>query len=326
MKLKIALTGGSGHLGTVLIIKLLRQGQRIRALKHRFQPPLNHANLEWISGDITDPSSVSNLISGCDVVIHSAAKISIKQDPEVFDVNVKGTRNVVEACVKHKVRRMIHISSTHATKAMPHHTRFDESRPLNLKSKFYYDRSKAMGEQIVSEAIVGNGLDAIILRPSGMVGPPDYQPSVFGQALIDMVKGKFPVLVGGGYNYVDVRDVADSVVNSIEMGRKGETYCLTGSYLAIRDFAIEIEHIKKVKCPRFSLNPRVLLIFLPIIKLHSLITKSELPFTRHSMVTLKEGHPYMTNDKAVKDLKHSARSWKDSVADLFEWFEEEEYI
>ena len=234
----VALTGGSGHLGSNLILQLLASGHKVNALCYREKVPIDHENLTWLTGDVRKESTFQALLSGAEVLIHSAAVISIGlSDPNiVWDVNVNGTKHAIAACFQQNIR-LIYISSSHAVEELPVDEVWDESRPLDGKDAFPYARSKAESERMVNRAVNEDGLDAIILRPTSMVGPPDFKPSLMGQAIQDFASGKMPFATTGGYNLVDVRDISKTIINAIEQGKSGETYVLGGSYVRIAEIA-----------------------------------------------------------------------------------------
>jgi len=154
---QVAVTGGSGHLGTCLIQKLLEQEHRVKALHLSAVPTLEHTNLKWFQGDITNVDTIQNLLRDCKTVIHCAALISIgdQDESEVYRVNIDGTQNVVNACVKDKSIRMIHISSSHAVEERPEDEIFAEERPYKKPDDFPYSWSKSKAEQLVLD-VSGN--------------------------------------------------------------------------------------------------------------------------------------------------------------------------
>jgi len=113
----------------------------------------------------------------------------------VEKINIQGTRNVIEACRRSGVKRLVHFSSIHAINPEPRHKAVDENNAL-IEGRRYppYDRSKAEGQREVRKAIAG-GLNAVIINPTGVFGPYDYQPSFFGAALLAMANGRMPALV-----------------------------------------------------------------------------------------------------------------------------------
>jgi dihydroflavonol-4-reductase len=317
----IAITGASGHLGSALITELLKDNNwQIRAQFNSQRPPIDHKNIDWIQSGMS-PDELTVLFNNANVVIHCAAIISITGDKNgsVYATNVVGTQNVINVCLNQKIKRLIHVSSTHALQEIPLNTPFDEKRTYKTKLDFAYDYTKAKAEQLVLEAVEKSDLDAVVVRPSSMLGPVDYKPSLLGEAISDLAKRKVPAMIKGGYDFVDVRDVARSIIASIEKGVKGESYNLTGKYYAIKELAEITSQIANVKPPKFVVPSFIIQLSIPFVALQSKFTKKPPKFTKESIAVLKHGHPNMTNQKAREVLGHESRPLEDSIKDLINW-------
>jgi dihydroflavonol-4-reductase len=193
----VAVTGANGHIGANLVRALLKAKRPVRALVHNGHQALEGLDIESVSGDVSDVNSLCRAFAGVDTVFHLAAFISLSMNdwPRVEAVNVNGTRNVVEACLKNGVRRLVHFSSIEAMIQEPLNKPVDEQRPL-VDSPNYppYDRSKAASEREVRQGIE-QGLDAVILNPTAVIGPHDFRMSHLGETLLAMARGKLPALV-----------------------------------------------------------------------------------------------------------------------------------
>lgn len=260
-------------------------------------------------------------MEGCDAVIHSAGIISINGDRAgiVHRTNTEGPQNVVNACTALGIKRMIHVSSVHAVAEHPLDTVFDETRGYKQTGSFAYDFSKASGEQLVLKAVEAKRLEACIVRPSLIIGPYDFKPSEIGKALLDLYKGKIPALPRGGYNFVDVRDVSDAIVEALDRGRNGEIYHLTGTYHTMQELAQIIHDVTGKKTPSLIIPFWLMQFSLPFIQLYSKMTGAAPVFTKEAIAALKYGHTNMSNAKAVKELHLKARALKASVNDFYEW-------
>ena len=205
-------TGANGHAGANLTRALLAQDRPTRALVHVGRKSVEGLDVEVVKGDICDLESLVNAFKGAEVVYHLAAHISILKEewPLLESVNIIGTRNVVEACLHCKVHRLVHFSSLHTMTQEPRNISVDESHPL-VESLHYpaYDRSKAAAEKEVRRGME-KGLDAIIISPTAIIGPHDYKPSHFGEALLRLANGNLPTLIAGGFDWVD------SAVDAVE--------------------------------------------------------------------------------------------------------------
>jgi len=324
----IAVTGANGHLGNVVCRKLLEAGYRVKALYHSTNEGLLNLPLKLIQGDVLNPEDLNRLLTGCEAVIHCAGIISINGDPDgrVFLTNTEGPRNVLKASLANGVKRIIHISSVHAVTELPHTMPYDESRPYKRESDPVYDQSKAMGEQILLEGSKDTALELIILRPSSIVGPYDFKPSLLGAALLDFYQQKIPFLPEGGYDFTDVRDVAGAVVNAIHMGRNGQAYVLSGKYYNFSEFAEIIRQVTGKKVPKKVIPYRWLKALLPLVTLYAKVSHSLPAFTKESIDAIFHGHPRMDSSKATHELQYSFRPLEQSLRDFYDWQKERKKI
>jgi len=316
-QLKIAVTGGTGHLGHVLIKNLLEKEFRVIALYRKQLPKMQHPNLVWIPGDVTNQTEADLLVQHANAVIHSAAVISIGNEiqDEVYDINVNGTKTILNACQRFHCR-LIYISSSTAVKETKDIAVFDENRPYKTQSDFIYEYTKALAEQLILNAVKSRQLDAIIIRPTSIIGPPDYRPSYFGDTIKNLAVQRFPFIISGGYNLVDVRDVSNTVINSIDKGVSGEIYLAGGSYLSLKQIA-EIAN-PGMKFMVFPLN--LLLWLMPVLKIYAKIFPMKWPVTKESLVILKRAPKNVDSSKAINQLNHKIRPVTDTIFDLLEWF------
>ena len=243
--MRFVVTGASGHLGVNVVRALVAAGEPVRAVDIRPSPALTNASAEFMRGDVLDAGTLKEAFAGAEFVLHLAAKISIAGDPDgsVRRVNVDGVRNVAEAALEAGVRRVVHCSSLHAYDVGATRGPVRENGPRAIDARLpAYDRSKAAGEDELRR-VIDRGLDAVILNPSGMFGPIDPEPSRMGRALLAMFKGRLPVTVTGGFDWVDVRDVAAAFLAAAQRGRRGENYLIGGhraSFAELSGLAAEV--------------------------------------------------------------------------------------
>ena len=349
----IGVTGAAGHLGGVLVRRLIEKGYRVKAFCHRDVRALEGLAAELVWGDVLDSESVAAFAHGCDVVVHCAAIISITgaQHGLVFRSNTEGPRNVVAACIKADVPRLIHVSSVHAVKELSGRPVFDETNPRKEKDSPAYDYSKACGEQIVLEAFRAGTLSGCIMRPSAIFGPYDFKPSKLGQATLDLYRGHIPVLPPGGYNFVDVRDVAEGICSAIsapssvlngpfqnlsdsaipEKSTEVDTvgaaeddpiFNLTGRYCSMNEYASLIEQQGGHRSPRISLTASVMVALLPFVKLWARATHMEQAYTGEMIHALTSGHRNMRSDRARKAFGFNPRPLEETVQDFIAWEKE----
>ena len=272
--------------------------------------------ITWVRGDLREETPVKELLSGCEVLIHCAGVVSVGEDnrEEVAQVNIEGTRKLVQACEKKDIR-FIHVSSSTATYSNDPDQTLDEEAPLVESREFYYGWTKARAEEIVREAVLTKGLDGFILRPTALLGPPDRQPSRFGRVIFDLHEGRIPMISSAGYDLLDIRDFCQTVINSIELGESGEIYLTGGSFHSIREVA-ELAGPKRIP-PVISVD--LLLALLPLIRLYDRMFPMPWPINRESLLTLKRAPRRVDSSKAIKKLNHKVRPLSESVSDLIEW-------
>jgi dihydroflavonol-4-reductase len=320
MQKNIAVTGASGHIGNTLCRLLVDKGYRVKAMYHSGSKSLEGLPLQLIRGDVLSHADLEQLIAGCETVINCAAIISIHGDPKgmVLKTNTVGPKNILEISKRLGVKKIIHISSTHAVMETPSSLSFNETRPYKTKEDYAYDYSKAVGEQIML-AGAKDGPEVVVLRPSSVIGPYDFKPSEMGKALIDFYNQEIPVLPEGGYDFTDVRDVAHSIFSSIENGRNGEVYLLSGKYYSLKELVMLVQKVTGKKVPQKVVPYWLLKSVLPIIKLYSKLSHAEPLFTIEAIDALKNGHPSMDHSKAAAQLGYHPRPLEETLRDFYEW-------
>ncbi len=319
----VVVTGASGHVGGNLLRALLTSGRPVRALVHRDRRALEGLDIEVVQGDVCDLESLRRAFAGAEVVYHTAAYISILGDewPLLEQVNVLGTHNVVRACLECGVRRLVHFSSIHALEQEPLDLPMDESRLLvDSRRTSPYSRSKAAGEQEV-RAAVARGLDAVILYPTAIVGPYDFRPSLFGQALLYLAQGKLPALVAGGFDWVDVRDVVAAAIRSAEVAPPGGRYILSGHWVALPEIAALVEEFTGVPTPRLVVSLGLAKAVAPLAILVARLLRMRPLFTPVAIEAL-ESNRRISHERAGRDLSYRPRPFRETIRDTLHWFAE----
>jgi dihydroflavonol-4-reductase len=273
--LKTAVTGASGHIGSALVRELLVHGHAVRVLVRRDTRGLEGLPVERIEGDLGAGESLRRAFSGADVVFHAAGRISVEESDaaRLFETNVEGTLKVITACRACGVRRLVHFSSVEALSpgqsGPAAHRALEaleapEDWPLvDGSSLAPYAASKADGERAVRRAI-DEGLDAVILYPTGVVGPFDFKPSMLGRAVVALAKGEFPALVAGGFDWVDVRDVASGAAAAAERAPAGSRYLLGGRTASLVELAGLVCAATGARRPRLVAPTALALAWAPI--------------------------------------------------------------
>ncbi|MDP8223294.1 MAG: NAD-dependent epimerase/dehydratase family protein [Candidatus Lernaella stagnicola] len=316
-----AVTGASGHIGGALVRELLAQGHRVRALVRRDTAALEGLNVERVAASLEDIDSLVAAFQGADWVFHLASRISIAGDPDgsVYRANVIGTRNVIEAVRRAGATRLIHFSTIQTLSHEPREQPVDETRPAaNADFVGAYDRTKAESEADVLAAATQE-LDAVIVQPTGVIGPHDFKPSRMGRFFIALANRRLPSLVAGGFDWVDVRDVAAGAVAAAERGRRGERYIFGGHHATLHRLAELASDATGIAPPRFVTPLWLARAAAPVAEVWARTTRAEPLFTRESVRTI--GLQVRVNsDKARSELSYRVRPLEDTVRDLYGWF------
>lgn len=319
----ILVTGATGHVGNVLVRKLLSKGMEVRVITLPGDDlrPLAGLNVENVEGNITDFNSILPAFEGVDKVFHLAGIISIMpgQDEFLYKVNVEGTRNVVETCLEKGVKRLIYTSSVHALKEPPHGTQIDESCSFEPEySRGGYDRTKSQASLEVVEG-VKKGLDAVIVCPSGIIGPCDYNISQMGQLFLNYMNSDMKAYIDGAYDFVDVRDVAQGLILACQKGVTGESYILSGEKITVNELMDTLEELTSVKRPWLKIPQWLAHAAGRIAPLYYHNRKTKPLFTSYSTEVLVSNCD-INNNKAIKKLGYAPRPIKESIMDSLEWF------
>lgn len=326
--MNIAITGISGHVGNNVARALLKKGYSIKAL---VQDPeaksIQDINAEFIIGDLFNKSALDKVCNNADVLIHIAGKVSINPSERdiIYKVNIDGIKEVIEACKRNGIKKIIHFSSIHAYIASGSSIPMNENSPYIKSDKVAYDYSKSIGEQLMVKARE-DGIDVSIVNPTAILGPFDYQPSLVGTMILDIYNGDMPSLVKGGFDWVDIRDIANAIVRIIEKDIKNEKFILSGHWLSIKHIADLIcsekgEKYKGMVSPIFLAK-----IGLPFISLYAKLSGSKALYTIESIKAIEEGSLYNEHTNARKLLNYSPRPIKETVHDTVDWFKSNSYL
>lgn len=256
---RVAITGASGLLGANLAAALRAAGHHIVATRRR-STKLTHLEdleLEWRTADLDDVDGLARAFAGVEAVFHCAAVVSVRKEvtPEMQRTNVDGTRNVVEAVRRAGGPRLVHTSSVVAVGLSTGDQPCDETSPWNYEDfdlTNAYALTKRQAEEHVLGAVRAEGLDAVVVNPTYMLGPRDARPSS-GKLLLDVARRRLPSWTLGYNNFVDVRDVARGMIAAWQRGRTGERYILGGHDLTYRALFELAAKVAGVAPPRLGL-------------------------------------------------------------------------
>ena len=293
---------------------------KVSALKTREMSRFD-APIERVRGDVRHLDSLVKAMDGIEVVFNCAGFISIlrSEKEQLNAVNVGGVRNVVEASARAGIRRLVHFSSIHAIQQEPFEKTLDESRPLvEDPRRPPYDLSKADGERIVKEA-VARGQDCVIVNPTGVIGPHDYRPSYFGQVLLDLCNRRMPALVRAGFDWVDVRDVAQGAIAAATLADTGDIFLLSGHWHSIRYIAELVQSTTGVPTPTVELPMWLAGLAAPFTTAWAKLKHKRAVLTEVSLEALRSNRK-ISHAYATQKLGFQSRSFEETIVDTLYWF------
>jgi dihydroflavonol-4-reductase len=315
-------TGATGHVGNVLVRKLLERGEKVRALilPGECRESIKGLNVEACEGDILNLDSVFQSMRGVRGIFHLAGVISIMPglNPFVRKVNVDGTKNILRAAMESGIKKLIYTSSIHAIRRVENSV-INEDVPYDMNNPYgAYDRSKAEATLDVLNAAHA-GLEAVVACPTGVIGPYDFRGSMMGAVIHDAAVAKPAFYVDGAYDFVDVRDVADGLISAAENGKRGESYILSGQKITVRYMLETVREITgrnffQLKIP-FDLA-KFAALFTPM---YYQLAKATPRFTPYSLEVL-QSNSNISHAKATRELGYLPRSLYESIKDTVKWF------
>lgn len=319
------ITGANGFLGNNIIRKLEQEkNSEIRAfvLKGESIKSLENLKCKIYYGDITKKETLASVFENTDgkevFVIHCAGIVYIKSkyNPLVYNVNVNGTKNIIDKVLNINAK-LVYISSVHAIPecngVITETVDFDPNRVEGL-----YAKTKAEAAKYVMNAVKTKKLNACIIHPSGIIGPNDYGNSHLTELVKEVASGKLFACVKGGYDFVDVRDVAEGVINACNKNTKGECYILSNKYITIKELSDIICDCVKRKKINIVLPIWIAKIFASFFEIYYNLKKQTPLFTKYSLYTLSSNANF-SNEKAKKELNFKNRDMIDTIKDTIKW-------
>lgn len=321
-------TGAAGFLGSTIVRQLVEKNKRVRAFVLPNDKSVEYlpSNIEIVKGDLLDIDSLENLFKDSNkyitYVMHIASIVTV--DPEysqlVMDVNVKGTKNIIDMSIKYNIKRLLYCSSTGAIPELKkgkisETESFDENKVLGC-----YSKSKALATKLVLS--YKDLLDVVVVHPSGILGPNDYAKGETTRVLIDIINGKMKAGINGSFNLCDVRDLANGAILALKNGKRGECYILANDMVSFKKFAKMIS--KEAK------NNKKVKLFLPIWLSNIIAKKMEKKakkngtkplMTTFSVYNLARNNDF-SSEKAKKELGYETRSYEITIKDEVKWLKE----
>ncbi len=327
--MRALVTGGTGFIGSHVVRALLDRGYRVRAL---VRPGSDRANLaglevEFVEGDVRDFRSVQAAVQGCSLVFHVAALYSFWVRPRTLidEVNVEGTRNVLQAAFEAGVERVVHTSSVAALGLRPDGRPADETvRPSPNTLIGDYKRSKFLAQEVALD-FARRGLPVVVVNPSFPVGPGDRKPTPTGQVILDFLRGRMPAYVDGGLNVVAVEDVGVGHVLAAERGKPGELYILGGENLSMREFFQILADVSGQPAPRIRL-PAAPLLPLAYLSAGWATLTGKVPRLTPDTARMARHRMFYDPGKAIRELGLPQTPARAALRQAVEWFRENGYV
>ena len=318
-------TGATGFLGRVVAEELVRRKAQVHALVLHDDPytDLLPKEVRTVIGDVCDKSSLSDFFADADsrtCVIHCAGIVSVasRPGPRLYQVNVGGTWKVLRQCMEHDVGKMVYVSSVHAIPEKPKGCIISEDcefSPGLVDGD--YAKSKAAATELVFDA-AERGLNASIVFPSGIIGPGDLQGGSFTSMAKSFLSGKLPFAVRGGYDFVDVRDVAKGILACSESGEPGKGYILSGHYVTIRRMLQLVGKAAKLKYRSLCLPLGLARLAAPYYERRSLRERKPLFFTPYSVSVLASNGQF-SHAAASERFAYQPRPIEETLGDMTAW-------
>ena len=327
--MKILLTGADGFLGTNITHELIERGYKVRAFIQpgRSTELLDDLDIEKIIGDILNPEEIAEAAKGCDALIHAAANTSIwpSRSEIVCKVNIEGTKNVIEAALAAKVKRMVYIGTANTFGFGDKENPGCEKNPYNAtKYKMDYLDSKYEAHLHVVDAIKNKELPCVIVNPTFMFGPYDSKPSS-GAMIVGVYQQRVPGYTQGGRNFIKVKDAATGVANALTMGEIGECYILGNINLTYKEIFSKIAKITGAKAPRIQLPSWIVLLFGMLNSAKSAITRKA-PTVSYQMAKISTDKHFFSAQKAVTHLALPQNPIEEGITECFEWMKKHGYL
>lgn len=326
--MKVLITGANGFLGAWLTGRLLAEGHEVSALvrKNSDLSELENKSPSFAYGDVTDKESLQRAFKGQEIVFHLAGVVAYKKSarPLMNQVNVDGTRNVVDVCEEQNIPKLIHVSSVVAIGASFRPKVLNEDSEYNISHlDLGYFETKKQAEEIVLNAARQNRVRAVAVNPATIYGFGDAKKGS-RKTQVKVARHEFPFYTSGGINVVAVEDVIEGILLAVKKGRNGERYILANENMTIKDLFTKISAFAGVKPPR---------IYMPNPVLHSIGIAGDflekinvnIGVSRENYYTATMFH-WFDNAKARKELGFQPTSAEKALENSVRWMHDHGYL
>jgi dihydroflavonol-4-reductase len=322
-------TGASGFVGNHVARCLEARGERVLVLVRATSPArlLEGLGVERVTGDVRDPGSLRAALEGVRRVYHVAAdyRLWARRPQEIYESNVTGTRNLLDAARAAGVERFVY-TSTVATIAVPRRGALPDERTQTALDEMigHYKRSKWLAEQEALRA-AERGLPVVIVNPTAPVGPGDAKPTPTGRILLDFLNGRMPAYVDTGLNVLPVEDCAQGHLLAAERGRVGERYILGGRNMTLKEILDALARVTGLTPPRVRLPHPVALVAAwgDLVVSRMLGREPQIPLEG---VRMSRHRMFVDCTKAERELGFRAGDVEAALGRAAQWYGEHGYV
>ncbi len=324
--MKVLVTGATGFVGSVVARQLLARGDEVRVLVRPASDRRNLSGLdvECIEGDLRAPASLLRACQHVDGLFHVAAdyRLWARRSQDLYESNVDGTRNLMEAALASKISRIVYTSSV-ATLGLTGSSRpADEDTPSTLANMIgHYKRSKFLAEQAVTKLIASRGLPAVIVNPSTPIGPFDIRPTPTGRMVRDAIRRKIPAYVDTGLNLAHVEDVAAGHLLAFDSGKIGRRYILGGEDMSLRDILGVIAGLCGHAPPRIRLPRGMIFPLAYASEWWAWLTHGPEPQATVDGLRMSRKQMFFSSARAIRELGYQTRPARESITAAVAWFQ-----
>ena len=332
-------TGASGHIGNLIVRKLLAQGRKVRAMVRahsnkealRMDGGLTPPELEIVTGDVNDGASIERAMLGVQRLYHCAAVFQTRftqpgEEALMLRTNVEGTRTVLECAARKGVSRIVYTSSVAAIgcsrdpKVVLDETTWNED-PIDG-----YVASKTDSEKLAHELQAKLGLDIVYVLPATVIGPGDYKPQPNNDFILKAMQSAPPVYFANGHSYVDAEDVAEGHLLAEAKGKPGERYLLGGDNVNIRDLFERISALTGGRKPFLKVGHTFVSVVGLGVELKAKILGGPPLFTRQKAHKLIDYYGYFNSAKAKADLGYQSRGIDEILGRCKDWYQKQGWL
>ena len=327
--MKVLITGATGFVGSAILRLLIRKGFDIQVLVRAGanRNNLENYNIKIIEGDLRNTESLKIAVDSCELVFHVAAdyRIWVPDPKNMFNINIDGTRNLLNAAKNEGVKKIVYTSSVATLGTNKDGTSANEMTPSTIENMVgAYKKSKFIAEKMVLSLIKNEGYPVTIVNPSTPVGPNDIKPTPTGKIILDTIRNRMPAYVETGLNIVHVDDVAYGHLLAMERGKIGERYILGGENMSLESIINYLCTLEKISPPKIKLPHNLILPIAWIMEHLSKITHKE-PLVTTDGVMMAKKIMYFSSEKAKVKLGYNPRSAFNGLDDAVDWFNKEKY-